>query len=654
MHRDLKPGNVLLGRFGETLVADWGLARLIDRVVDPELKPEEPTLRPIAADTIDDTEIGSVIGTIGFMPPEQAEGRHDELGPASDVYSLGAILYAILTGRASIRSGDAPDRSQAIRDIVTGNFPQPRAVNPKVPRPLEAVCLKAMATQPADRYAAPAALANDIKHWLADEPVAAYPEPWTQRLARWIRRHRVWAQAAAAALVLVTLVSTVAAVAVSRSYENERRARAQSVADLLTARESAIATYKFASRDLAALANSEPLRERLASQVVATYDSLIKKSPADQSLRRAAALAEREVANMCRLQGKTEPASAAYDRALARLHSLIAEFPANEDARDELAQTMTDQAALLRTRGRLAEAQAVLGQALELARRRTTKAADAPAVTRTEAYCLLTLASVQVEAGRVDEALRSSQQALHLWKAIAANPRANEAVDPLALIVAHAQVGAARRERGDRAGARTAFDTALELAEQRGAKHPNNSDTVEKRGSARNALGDFLEDTEPTRAIELFRGAIVDLTVVARSRSRVPAFRHELAVAYRGLGSAFLAAGKPGEAATYATQARNILRALILERELPGYHYSLGRTLALQAGIARAQRKLDNARGFLVDAIAEHDRAIAVNPLHELDYKHRQKCRDELQKLPENPVPAPGAGTAVDKHAIPH
>ena len=104
LHRDLKPGNVMLGRYGETLVVDWGLAKIIDRVEDPS-DAAEPTIRPSSASSEWQTWSGSVHGTIGYMPPEQAAGKLEMLGPCSDVYALGAILYALLTGRPSIELG---------------------------------------------------------------------------------------------------------------------------------------------------------------------------------------------------------------------------------------------------------------------------------------------------------------------------------------------------------------------------------------------------------------------------------------------------------------------------------------------------------------------------------------------------------------------
>ena len=105
LHRDLKPANVLLGQFGETLLVDWGLAKVVGRAeIDPE--PGEGTLRPTSAKDLE-TQMGAALGTPAYMSPEQATGRLDQVGPASDIYGLGATLYSLLTGRAPIEGADA-------------------------------------------------------------------------------------------------------------------------------------------------------------------------------------------------------------------------------------------------------------------------------------------------------------------------------------------------------------------------------------------------------------------------------------------------------------------------------------------------------------------------------------------------------------------
>jgi serine/threonine protein kinase/Flp pilus assembly protein TadD len=206
VHRDLKPANVMLGQYGETFVVDWGLAKEMTgdecNVPDGGIASATPANPPTAAPSDSLTKTGRVAGTPAYMSPEQAAGRWAAVGPASDVYSLGAILYVILTGRAPFPASDPPD---LVRQAQQGDFPLPRQIRPDVPRTLEAVCLKAMAFQAAERYASALELKADLERWLADEPVRACHEPWTVRARRWVRRHRAMTTGVAAA-ALVALV----------------------------------------------------------------------------------------------------------------------------------------------------------------------------------------------------------------------------------------------------------------------------------------------------------------------------------------------------------------------------------------------------------------------------------------------------------------
>jgi WD40 repeat protein len=156
------------------------------------------------------------------MSPEQAAGAAESLGPATDVYGLGAILFALVTGEPPV-AGKTTD--EVLDRVRRGEIRTPRSLNPNLPRALEAVCLKALATQPRDRYPTALALAEDTEHWLADEPVAAHREGWGPRLARWARRNRIWVQSGATALLLVAFVSAAAALALDAARVAERKAR---------------------------------------------------------------------------------------------------------------------------------------------------------------------------------------------------------------------------------------------------------------------------------------------------------------------------------------------------------------------------------------------------------------------------------------------
>jgi serine/threonine protein kinase len=217
LHRDLKPGNIMLGPYGETLVVDWGLAKPVGDVLSGEGVSGEGTSlmeRPIRlsgqSGARAETVAGSPIGTPAYASPEQVTGARDRLGPASDVYGLGATLYALLTGHAPVESNEL---GEVIRRVERGEIPPPRSIDPTIPHPLEAICRKAMATNPEDRYASARALALDVTRWLDDEPVTAYREPVSVRASRWMRRNRTAVAGAAVALVVGTIgLSTVAVV----------------------------------------------------------------------------------------------------------------------------------------------------------------------------------------------------------------------------------------------------------------------------------------------------------------------------------------------------------------------------------------------------------------------------------------------------------
>jgi eukaryotic-like serine/threonine-protein kinase len=221
LHRDLKPANILLGKYGETLVVDWGLAKPLGRPGLDEAVQELP-LTPLSGVGSAETLPGSTVGTPQYMSPEQAAGRLDRLGPASDVYSLGATLYCLLTGGAPVGGRLI---GEILQQVQRGEFPPPRRVDPRVPRALEAICLRAMALRPEDRYESPGALAEDIERWLADEPVSAFAEPWPARLGRWARRHRSAVVAAGLLLAAAAAIATTAAIVVEGARRGADRAR---------------------------------------------------------------------------------------------------------------------------------------------------------------------------------------------------------------------------------------------------------------------------------------------------------------------------------------------------------------------------------------------------------------------------------------------
>ncbi len=209
LHRDLKPANIMVGGYGETLVVDWGLAKALGKVVGQggdtgsKTGPGESAsnmtgnkfagIEPIDPNQLSGdshTRAGSFMGTPGFASPEQAEGLIDSLDGRSDIYSLGAILYYVLTGQKPFYLGqDKVAVADVLRRQKSGELIAPRVVNSSIHKHIEAICLKAMALKPANRYQTVSELRNDIEHFLADETVSVVKDTVIDRCRRWSRKH---------------------------------------------------------------------------------------------------------------------------------------------------------------------------------------------------------------------------------------------------------------------------------------------------------------------------------------------------------------------------------------------------------------------------------------------------------------------------------
>lgn len=206
IHRDVKPANVMVGKFGETLVVDWGLAKVVG--ADEESSPTSHLQwTPLDDPDTTSTRMGAAVGTPAYMSPEQAAGRLDEIGPGADIYSLGATLYQLLTGTTP--HPDEPDLGVLLAQIEQGRITPAERRAAWLPRPLAAICRRAMAPLPQDRYPTARAVADDVDRWLADEPVRAYAERLPERTFRWMRNHRTLVISAAAAQLVAAIAVVV-------------------------------------------------------------------------------------------------------------------------------------------------------------------------------------------------------------------------------------------------------------------------------------------------------------------------------------------------------------------------------------------------------------------------------------------------------------
>ena len=354
LHRDIKPGNIMLGKYGETMVVDWGMAKVVNA------KEEEPTLdldhMPIVPSISKDivaTSMGSTVGTPPYMSPEQAAGRLDRLGPVSDIYGLGATLFHLLTGRPPFRDKDV---GSVLNRVMAGDFEPPREVDSSVPKPLEGICLKAMSLSADQRYQTAGELAEDIEHWLADEPVTAFKELLWQKTFRWFRRHRAWAQAIAASLVLISAVSTFAAISVNGALTRETRAKVAEAdakdkartkaAEAVRQRDFAVnrlrdarwAIDKFVTGAAVSLQYHwmyADERQRFLRMAVDEYAKLTEQQVDLPSLEIERGRTLKRLGETERMLGETAAAAEAYQNAMA----IFERYPKEPDAQLEVANT---------------------------------------------------------------------------------------------------------------------------------------------------------------------------------------------------------------------------------------------------------------------------------------------------------------------------
>ncbi|KAA1260760.1 Serine/threonine-protein kinase PknD [Rubripirellula obstinata] len=315
IHRDIKPSNIMVGPYGETLVVDWGLAKMLESDFDDSLTAQ--FIEQLGEDRVKSessrTRIGGAVGTPQYMSPEQASGKLDSMGTRTDVYLLGATLYQILTGKP-------PHNEESIAKLIDrvkqGILIPPRQIDASIPATLEAICLKAMETDSIDRYASASELSQDIEHWLADEPVSVFTDPIASRMGRWIRKNRTLAMSGGVAATLLTMSLVSGSILWSyqqaRNFklEKERTAKANQLLAsqtqrLTETRESAESAWQMSSREIAAdRLDSAVAILRRAKKTLSSNDTAATSTvPQDSQLKEQK---ERITARLQRLEKLTD------------------------------------------------------------------------------------------------------------------------------------------------------------------------------------------------------------------------------------------------------------------------------------------------------------------------------------------------------------
>jgi eukaryotic-like serine/threonine-protein kinase len=442
IHRDLKPANVVLGDFGEVIVLDWGLAKIVG---DPggEASTELLSLAPGLAPEV--TMDGQVLGTPAYMAPEQAAGRLDLMGLRTDVYGLGAILYELLTGQPPFSGEGTEELLRQVREVLP---PPPRRLRPDVPPALEAVCVRALAKHPDDRYPSAEELAREVKCWLADEPVAAYPEPLRRRLARWARHHKGLVGTAAAALLTAFLALAGGLVLLGQEQARTEQERQEAVAarkqaDVNAAaaeaarrradasaaaagaqRQLALETLQILVTDVQEQLEDTPGNHRLKQELLATALTGLERLASSAERSKDADLplidAHQRMGAVFLLLGRHDRARAQFERARALAEALLRADPRNRGARRELGRALRGLGEVSQASGRVGEAQAHFRKAVDLLRTLHRSDPKDRKVRRELAQAHYQLGEVAQDLGAGADARKHYREALRLAEQAAA------------------------------------------------------------------------------------------------------------------------------------------------------------------------------------------------------------------------------------------
>lgn len=649
IHRDIKPANIMLGSYGETLVLDWGLAKRLGAPSDAA-QPAMPAVPLSTAQYLTPTEraelpstplteAGSVLGTPAYMSPEQAAGEVDSIGPSSDIYALGVILYEMLTGRVPY---EADTTEAMLLQVVIAQPPRPSQVNRRVPRPLESICLKALSRLPEQRYRTATELAQDVERWLADEPVAAHHDSLWAQLLRWERRHKPFVVGVAALLLTAAVLAVTFLLVHDRLIrqeqqrtEDEKVRAEENFKDARDAVEEMLA--KVGEERLANVPGMDPVRRQLLEKALAFYEKFAARHSDQAETQFDTARANRRVGAIYALLGDKDKAQMALSQARHRLVQLQDRVGPRADFRRELALAEHDLAWHLhrqtdRPRDGETHYLGALGIQKELVAASPHDPISRKELARTwHNYGLLRQITDQPKA-----ALEALSEALRLRRTLASYPGGPESLRELAQTLN--DLGQLHQEQGDKPEAAKALREAIILQQEAIDQLPNDPQYKHETPDAememvafRNNLGLLLVTSDPSAALaEYERAAATAARLMLQYPDRSD-YRLKLARTHLNIG-------KLHTDQKHWDQARAaFLRALPEYQHLadarqggPDCLSELGLTLNNLALVAYNQKNQAEARDLLARAVQHQRSAWLVNPRHPA---YRSRLRDAYQGL---------------------
>jgi serine/threonine protein kinase/tetratricopeptide (TPR) repeat protein len=595
LHRDLKPANIMFGAFGETLVVDWGLAKKIEKGETSEtVQSAVETVGQSGLDTDlhaesrEDlaTRAGQTLGTPAFMSPEQSRGDA-HLTPASDIYSLGATIYMLLTGRPPFAGRNLADIVAAVQ---RGDFPAPRQVKASIAKPLEAICLKAMSLRPTERYTSALELATDLERWLADEPISAYREPVTVRCSRWMRRHRLLVGSLSASL-LVAIASLIVLLGfMSRANERlqtanelEKKAKGEAVTHAATATKNAelaehqseLALRSLQSvtfdiqRQLKNVPAAHKVRRQLLNTALKGLAEVAAKLEQRPQVDRSLMTAHRDLGDVFfevgseAESGGSEAARVQYQRAFDIAETLATAEATNQEAQRQLAICHVRLGDVNDRIGSTATARDHYQSSLTICERLLAVTPNDEQILRDVSVSLNRLGDLSLKGGAVEAAKDYFNRALDIRKDQAARKVVDTDLER-DLVLSYNKMGNVTLRIGDAKQAAELISEGLKISRKRARENPQDDEAQRDLTTSYERLGDSLKKLGNFQASADYYQQSLDITSRRMAADPTNAqIQRDLMQASDKMADALITLGKPEEAQTHLKKTVTLCEQLV-------------------------------------------------------------------------------------------
>jgi serine/threonine protein kinase len=567
IHRDLKPGNILLAADGTPKITDFGLAKQVE-------------------DDITQTRTGVILGTPAYMSPEQAQGSGSAIGPATDIYALGAILYDLLTGRPPFEGTTVLDTLQMVQ---SADPVPPQRLQPSIPADLQTICLKCLHKAPAHRYLTAQDLADDLRRFLDGQPIQARPTPFWERVLKWVRRRPAQAAllAAGAAVLLILIITLV------RETQNQRH-----LAELAQAESER------------AQAESEREKKHAEEMCASRDEAWRQKENAETNQRQAelqAARASRFMGDIQEDGGMHEEARQSYRKALLLYERLLQGPSPPASLPAEVAGVYLNLSTVLAAAGPFGDTEKSLDRACELLEPLVNQSSGDDASKGELARCYNNRGIHLQTQGEPTKAMDSYEQALALFRRMRPETR-ERPVYLLDMARVEKNLGVLYQQNNDPQRAERCYRDALKYLRRLVQQAPEVVVYSNELGQVFLDLASLLASRGDAEARAFYDESVRFFDALARKSDAIPDYRYLLALALTNRADTCLRIGDLARAQEDLLQARRLHKRL--HDDFPSrvdYAVELARTLNRLAAVQKSRGRQDEAVQTSQDVLALYD-----------------------------------------------